>query len=286
MRTRFVLGTCMLAAIAALVAIDEVLHIKTAVSVLIFLLGLAGWCEVAAMSGVASRARGGGPWLFLAGLLGTAYFLALGWREGASGLSGGLPLAGGFAALLFILFAAVVFRSDYIAAFPCLLVALLGVLLFGFLFSYLFRIYHFEDGALVATIYVLGIKGNDIAAYYVGRSLGRTRVLKVSPKKTLEGCAAGIAFSALWFAAAGALWPDRFFPWPRALALGIILAVAAQIGDLSESLIKRIYQVKDSANVFPEFGGVLDLIDSALFSGFLFWILLSSHAAGDQPVAG
>ena len=276
----------MLVTIAVLVAIDEVLHIKTAVSVLIFLLGLAGWCEAASMGGVASRERGGSPWLFLSGLLGTAYFLALGWREGASGTSSVLPLAGGIAALIFLCFTVVVFRSDHVAAFPCLLLTLLGVLLFGFLFSYLFRIYHLEDGALVAAIFLLGIKGNDIAAYYVGRAIGRTRVLKVSPKKTLEGCAAGIAFSALWFAVAGALWPHRFFPWPQALVLGIILAVTAQIGDLSESLIKRFYQVKDSANVFPEFGGVLDLIDSALFSGFLFWILLSSQAAGEQPVAG
>jgi phosphatidate cytidylyltransferase len=286
MRTRIVLGTCMLAAIAALVAIDEVFDTRAAASTLILVLGLAGWCETAFMSGVASRARGGGPWLFLAGLLGTAYFLALGWREAASGASSPPLLASGVAAVLFLGFAAAVFRSDYIAAFPCLLATFLGVLLFGFLFSYLFRLYHLEDGSLIAGVYLLGIKGNDIAAYFVGRAIGRTRVLKVSPKKTLEGCAAGIIFSALWFGAAGALRPDLFFPWPWALGLGIILAVTAQIGDLSESLIKRFYQVKDSANLFPEFGGVLDLIDSTLFSGFLFWMLLSSHAFGDRPVAG
>jgi phosphatidate cytidylyltransferase len=270
----------MLAAIAVLVAIDVLLVTRAAVSSLIFLLGVAGWCEIAVMSGVASRARGGGLSLFLAGLAGTAYFLALGWREAASGAGGGLPLAAGIAALLFVLFSIVVFRADHVRAFPHVLVTVLGVLLFGFLISYLFRIYHAKDGALLGAVYLLGIKGNDIAAYFVGRALGRTRIIPVSPRKTLEGCAAGIAFSALWFAAAGAVWPERFFPWPWALALGIILAVTAQIGDLSESLIKRFYQVKDSASVFPEFGGVLDLIDSALFSGFLFWMLLSSHAAG------
>ncbi len=122
--------------------------------------------------------------------------------------------------------------------------------------------------------FVLGVKGNDIAAYFTGRAIGRHTFLKVSPKKTLEGCAAAVIFSAVWFVGASLLWPGRFFHWPQAILLGIIFSVTVQVGDLAESLIKRSCGVKDSAALLPEFGGVLDLIDSTIFSGFLFWSLL------------
>ena len=66
------------------------------------------------------------------------------------------------------------------------------------------------------------------------------------------------------------------FPWPRGILLGIILSVASQVGDLSESLIKRYYQVKDSGILLPEFGGVLDLTDSFSYCGLLFWLFLET----------
>ena len=78
-----------------------------------------------------------------------------------------------------------------------------------------------------------------------------------------------------WFCGAGYWLPEYFFEWPWAILFGIILSVSTQLGDLTESVLKRYYRVKDSASLLPEFGGVLDLIDSFLFSGFLFWCLLS-----------
>jgi len=87
---------------------------------------------------------------------------------------------------------------------------------------------------------------------------------------------AGFVLVAAWFglAANSGYVADLKFGWLPAIALGIILAFSAVIGDLSESLIKRLYGVKDSGSLLPEFGGVLDIIDSFIFSGFVFWYLL------------
>ena len=86
MKVRVLVGGLMLAAVGGLLALDHLLKTRVSGSLVISLLGLAAWCELAAMSGVDSRERGGGPLLFLAGLAGTAYFLGLGWWSGASAL--------------------------------------------------------------------------------------------------------------------------------------------------------------------------------------------------------
>jgi phosphatidate cytidylyltransferase len=286
MKTRIVLGTLLVSILAGLFILDRVNESRVIISALIVALGLAAWREIAILGGVGDRARGGGPALFVVGLATTAYLLVVAWLEGAGRVSGSLAFEAGLAVGLLALFASVLFRVDHTAAFQPLLVAILGVVFIGFLLSYALRIYHLPHGPLIGAVLVGGIKGNDIAAYFLGRFIGRTRVLRVSPKKTLEGCAAGILFGGLWFSVAALAWPEIFFPWWRWFLLGIIITVAAQLGDLSKSLIKRFYQVKDSARLLPEFGGVLDLIDSALFSGFLYWLPFSTAAAGTVPTPG
>ncbi len=277
MKIRIIVGTTLLGVVAALFWLDHVLEMRALVSGLICLLGLAGWLEVARMGKVHSRAEGGGVGLFAVGFVGTAYLLGVAWwesaQDGVATSTVDLTTAG-LAGLVFGAFLAVLFRREHERALRALAFTLLGVLLFGFLFSYTLRIYHHPDGLLRGFFFVLGVKGNDIAAYFTGRAIGRHTFLKVSPKKTLEGCAAAVIFSAVWFVGASLLWPGRFFHWPQAILLGIIFSVTVQVGDLAESLIKRSCGVKDSAALLPEFGGVLDLIDSTIFSGFLFWSLL------------
>jgi CDP-diglyceride synthetase len=274
MVTRIALGSSLLAILGGLFLLDYFLQARWAISTLIFLLGLAGWCELGRIGGVSSRSRGGGAVLFAVGLLGTAYFLALGWWEARAVKEEPVLLELGIAGALLGAFLSVLFRENYQLGFQPMTLTITGTLLFGFLFSFFFKIYHHQDGALLGAILVFGIKGTDITAYFGGRAFGKTHFLKVSPNKTLEGCLAAIIFSGLWFGATLAFWPERVFPWPKAILLGIILSITSQVGDLSESLIKRFYRVKDSSSLLPEFGGVLDLIDSALFSGFLFWLVL------------
>ncbi|MBX3463861.1 MAG: phosphatidate cytidylyltransferase [Planctomycetes bacterium] len=123
---------------------------------------------------------------------------------------------------------------------------------------------------------VLVCKGGDIGGYCVGRLLGRTRLIPhISPGKTVEGAlgslAASMAVAAL--ARGSLLEPEVQLPLWGALAVGLVLNFTTQAGDLIESLLKRRCNAKDSSNLLPAHGGVLDLIDSLLFS-FGAWFLV------------
>ncbi len=276
MKIRIIIGTTLLSAVVAFFWLDHVLGTRALVSGLICLLGLVGWLEAARMGKIHSTAAGGGPGLFIVGFAATAYLLGVAWWEssqrGAPSSDASLTAAG-LACFLFAAFLAVIFHTEHGQALRALVFTLLAVLLFGFLFSYTLRLYHHDDGLRLGLFFVLGVKGNDIAAYFTGRAIGRHTFLKVSPKKTLEGCVAAVVFSAAWFAGASLLWPDQFFHWPQAIVVGIIFSLTTQVGDLSQSLVKRACGTKDSAALLPEFGGVIDLIDSTLFSGFFLWSL-------------
>ena len=120
---------------------------------------------------------------------------------------------------------------------------------------------------------VLTVKASDIGAYAVGMSVGRRKMIPwLSPGKSWEGFAGGIAFAALvggllaW-ASAGLHDPrDQVAPWLGA-ATGAVLGVVGPFGDLAESLLKRGAGIKDSGTVLPGMGGALDVLDSLLLAG-------------------
>jgi phosphatidate cytidylyltransferase len=119
------------------------------------------------------------------------------------------------------------------------------------------------DG-LVIDVLVATFVG-DTFAYFGGRFYGRTRIAPhISPKKTLEGLIAGIigATLAFWFAG---LYQD-WLTGPHALLMGALVAIAAPVGDLFESLIKRDLEVKDAGSFFGAHGGVLDRLDAVFFT--------------------
>jgi len=113
---------------------------------------------------------------------------------------------------------------------------------------------------------LLSIMACDTAAYFTGTSLGRHKLYPaVSPKKSIEGALGGVAGSV----AAALMVKFTFFPALSlfdCLALGIFLSLAGQLGDLFESLLKRSFDVKDSGNLIPGHGGILDRLDSLLFA--------------------
>jgi phosphatidate cytidylyltransferase len=105
----------------------------------------------------------------------------------------------------------------------------------------------------------------DTFAYFVGRSYGRTQFAPlISPNKTLEGLVGGVVGGTLAFWCAG-LYQDWLTGWD-ALLIGFLVAIAAPLGDLFESLIKRDLEVKDTGRLFGAHGGVLDRLDAVFFT--------------------
>jgi phosphatidate cytidylyltransferase len=115
---------------------------------------------------------------------------------------------------------------------------------------------------------------SDSAAYFVGKKIGERKLAKdVSPKKTWEGAFAGLVSAVI----VAVILKNLLFPYnmslTSAIVLGIVIAVMGQISDLAESLIKRSVGVKDSSNLLPGHGGVLDRFDSYLLLAPVFYYL-------------
>ena len=130
-----------------------------------------------------------------------------------------------------------------------------------------------DGGRAWLVVCVLGVWAYDSGAYVAGRSWGRHGFLThVSPHKTWEGVVGGTVLATLvtgaTLAAVGA-WP------PGALALGPMIAVGSQAGDLAESLLKRAAGAKDSGPLIPGHGGMLDRIDSLLFAAPVVYFYLT-----------
>lgn len=121
-------------------------------------------------------------------------------------------------------------------------------------------------------------KAGDVGAYFIGKMIGRHYLApKISPKKTYEGLLAGLAASIIVSFLFIYLSPEAKLimtpGWAYALILGVSLCLIGLIGDLSESLLKRDAQVKDS-NKLKGFGGFLDMLDSLIFTAPCFYLFL------------
>ena len=120
---------------------------------------------------------------------------------------------------------------------------------------------------------------SDIGAYFVGRAIGGRKLIpSVSPGKTVAGAVGGLVVCMVvsWLYARSVLVPVAslgFTPW-AALGFGALISVAAQVGDLFESLLKREGGVKDSSRIIPGHGGILDRFDSLIFVLPVAYLLL------------
>ncbi|MBI5400210.1 phosphatidate cytidylyltransferase [Candidatus Saganbacteria bacterium] len=156
-------------------------------------------------------------------------------------------------------------------------VTLLGMIYIGWFFSYFLFIQALTPHGgyllfLMATIWAL-----DIVAYVVGSKLGRRKLFpSVSPNKSVEGAIAGFIFCII------AAWIFGYyagFDQMHSLILGGIIGIVAQLSDLVESLIKRDVGVKDASQLLPGHGGILDRMDSFIFTApvvyyYLVWVIL------------
>lgn len=116
--------------------------------------------------------------------------------------------------------------------------------------------------------------GTDIFAYLVGMAIGKHKLCPdISPKKTIEGAIGGVAGSLILCL----LWGHFFMDLGllNCILIGIIGSVTAQLGDLSASVLKRKIGIKDWSSLIPGHGGILDRVDSMLFTApTVFYILL------------
>lgn len=136
-----------------------------------------------------------------------------------------------------------------------------------------------RTGRLLVVYLVVVVKFTDIGAYFTGRFLGRHKLFpRLSPAKTWEGffggMAAALAASLVFYAVTGGRLGVVSLHIVDAVILGLGLPLAAVVGDLFESLLKRACEQKDSGNTLPGMGGILDVLDSLLFGAPTLYIYL------------
>lgn len=137
--------------------------------------------------------------------------------------------------------------------------------------SFLFLLSLYNEFGIESYLWLLVVvAGADVGAYFVGKGLGKHKFCETSPNKTWEGVAGGVVVAAIlgtFFAL------DELSVW-GALIVSVLVAFASVFGDLFESYLKRVANVKDSGNILPGHGGVLDRTDGYLFGGIIMLIIL------------
>lgn len=134
-------------------------------------------------------------------------------------------------------------------------------------------------GAALLVFFIMTVKFNDIGAFFVGRMIGKHKLVpRLSPKKTIEGGIGAIVGAAtaatvmvyFWTSVTPQIGPAPL-TIPQALIFGVLMAFCGHCGDLIISAIKRDVGAKDSARLLPSFGGFLDIFDSPLFAAPIAW---------------
>lgn len=210
----------------------------------------------------------------------TSLWMAAGSLLPAAFALGGVPLALAAATLGAIaLFSVFVLKGEVRPSILDLVGReFLGLAYIALLLSYFVALRDLEAGRFWV-LFVLGVAfAEDTGAYYVGRGLGRRKLCPtLSPGKTVAGAVGGLAAAV----AAAVAFRALLLPMlglSACLTLGLLIGLAGQAGDLFESLIKRASGVKDAGHLLPGHGGLLDRIDSLMFSAplayyyGLFWL--------------
>lgn len=189
------------------------------------------------------------------------------------------PVSGAMALALLVV---CTFRSPLERVLPDTAYSVFGLLYIGLSMSTLYLLSAEDNGPSLLLFLLLVVWAGDIAALYVGRSFGRwTLAKRLSPNKTWEGSIASVAASIgvaallVWGGATLTArnldymsYPGTYLHW---IWLAALVNVAAQVGDLAESAIKRAAGVKDSGKLLPGHGGVLDRIDALLLAAPVLW---------------
>ena len=230
-------------------------------------------------------------------VLAVVAFAALAWQTGSPYLIATTQMlfgiAGGAMLVLMFFFALAMRREPLGEGFPAASAAVFGFLYIVVPLAMLVQLRQQGSGAFLILYTLIVVWMGDTVAYYTGRALGRHKLApRISPGKTWEGTAGSfigaIACGTLVFVYSreislglmkiGLLTGDQAYLPPQGVAsvvpfvvLSALINVAAQIGDLAESLLKRGAGVKDSGSILPGHGGMLDRIDALLFAAPVVW---------------
>jgi len=193
-----------------------------------------------------------------------------------------LPVLSG---LTLILFAWNGFRAPLIQVLPDTAQGLFGLIWIAYPLTLVPLLWKQDDGPALVLFLMVCVWSGDIAALYIGRAFGKHKLAPtISPGKTWEGAFASILGSlaaaglVIWIGdtltARGNLILHITEPIWQTLALAAVLNIAAQLGDLLESAVKRGAGVKDSGTMLPGHGGILDRIDALLVAAPVLWFAL------------
>jgi phosphatidate cytidylyltransferase len=153
-----------------------------------------------------------------------------------------------------------------------------GLLCIGWLGSYLIPLRSLPDGLWWSLLVIPSAAVSDGGAYLVGKRFGKHKIAdRVSPKKSWEGLLGGILFAAIFIPGFAALWhlkAPAITP-EKGLVLGLILGAVPTIGDLGISMFKRQFNLKNTGNLLPGHGGILDRIDSWLWATSIGYYLVT-----------
>ena len=149
------------------------------------------------------------------------------------------------------------------------------------------------EGLGVLLLFLIAVKFTDIGAYFTGSFFGKRKLIPwLSPGKSWEGLIGGLLIAAgtsvlfwwAWTRGSGGEWywvlptgegrDSAVLVWPMVAIFGVIVGLVGQFADLCESMLKRSAGVKDSGSLVPEFGGVLDILDSPLLAAPAAWLML------------
>jgi len=182
--------------------------------------------------------------------------------------------------VLLLIFLLQLIRRDNTNAIIGISTTLFGVLYVSWFFSFLIKIRFLLPG--VGGVKLLGFillitKCGDMGALLIGSKVGKHPLLpRVSPNKTVEGSIGSFMFSAVAAVLAQSLLPAELnLSFVHIALIGVFFGGLGQLGDMSESLIKRDCNVKDSGKLLPALGGVLDAIDSLLFAAPAFYFFMT-----------
>lgn len=253
--------------LTALLAIPVLLVLIGYGSELAFVLFIAAIVAAAMVEYNAMVFSGGGPAEKSLSIIIALLVVAAAWSAGTS-----LVLATVTLSLLGLLSLSLLKGEEQGSSLKTVMSIVFGILYIAVMMSFFILIRCGEEGRVWVFFLIVMAFSTDVFAFYTGRTWGRRKLLpSVSAGKTVEGSLGGTAGCV----AACVIYSVLFLPdlWPgHAIAMGFMGSILGQLGDLSESALKRASNIKDSGSLVPGHGGILDRLDSFLFMApFLYY---------------